>query len=99
VPESRDTSDVRRKGKMTKDGPRVARWALSIMVDTVIKYNPLVKAYYVSVKERKGSGKKVHVAAMRKLVRIIHRMLKARKPWREDPSLTERKVSRLGGDG
>jgi transposase len=100
VPESRDTADVRRRGKMTKDGPHVARWSLSIMVNTVIKYNPPIKAYYVSIKEKKGSGKKAHVVAMRKLVRMIHHMLKTRKPWRwEDPNLTERKVSRLGGDG
>jgi len=34
VPESKDSSRVRRRGKMAKDGPPIGRWALSIMVDT-----------------------------------------------------------------
>jgi transposase len=39
VPTSRDSANVRRRGKMTKDGSSTARWALSIIVDTVMQHN------------------------------------------------------------
>ncbi|MDG6994718.1 MAG: IS110 family transposase [Nitrososphaerota archaeon] len=34
IPESRDSANVRRRGKMSKDGPSIPRWALGVMVDT-----------------------------------------------------------------
>jgi hypothetical protein len=35
VPTSRDSADVKRRGKMTKDGSSIPRWTLSAMVDTI----------------------------------------------------------------
>jgi transposase len=97
VPTSRDSADVKRGGKMTKDGSSIARWTLSVMVDTVTKHNQPIKDYYQSVKKRTGSGKLAHVATMRKLVRMLYHMLKTRQHWRwENPLLTERKLARLG---
>jgi transposase len=96
VPTSRDSADVKRRGKMTKDGSSIARWALSIMVDTVTQHNQPIKDYYQSVKKRTGSGKLAHVATMRKLTRMLYHMLKTREHWRwENTLLTERKMSRL----
>ena len=96
VPTSRDSANVKRRGKMTKDGSSTARWALSIMVDTVTQHNQPIKDYYRSVKKRTGSGKLAHVATMRKLTRMLYHMLKTREHWKwEDPLLTERKLSRL----
>ena len=37
IPESRDSADVKRRGRMTKDGPPIARWALGVMTDTVMQ--------------------------------------------------------------
>jgi len=101
VPTSRDSADVKRRGKMTKDGSSVARWALSVMVDTVMRHNDPIREYYVSVKKRTGSGKLAHVSTMRKLTRMLYHMLKTRENWKwENPLLTERKMARLedGGD-
>jgi len=96
VPTSRDSANVKRRGKMTKDGSSTARWALSIIVDTVTQHNPPIKDYYQSVKKRTGSGKLAHVSTMRKLTRILYHMLKTREHWKwEDPPLTERKLTRL----
>jgi transposase len=96
VPTSRDSANVKRRGKMTKDGSSTARWALSIMVDTVTQHNEPINDYYQSVKKRTGSGKLAHVATMRKLTRMFYHMLKTREHWKwEDPLLTERKMSRL----
>jgi transposase len=100
IPESRDSANVRRRGKMSKDGPSVARWALGVMVDSVIRYNPNVKAYYGRVKERTRSGKYAHVLTMKKLARMIHHMLLAEEDWRwANADLTEEKLSRLEGEG
>jgi transposase len=103
VPTSRDSADVKRRGKMTKDGSSIARWTLSIMVDTVMHHNEPIREYYASVKKRTGSGKLAHVSTMRKLTRMLYHMLKTREHWKwENPLLTERKMARLelgGGDG
>jgi transposase len=82
VPTSRDSADVKRRGKMTKDGPSTARWTLSIIVDTVMQHNQPIKDYYQSVKKRTGSGKLAHVSTMRKLTRTLYHMLKTREHWR-----------------
>jgi len=102
VPTSRDSANVKRRGKMTKDGSSTARWALSVMVDTITQHNPPTTDYYQPVKKRTGSGKLAHVATMRKLTRMIYHMLKTRQHWKwENPLLTERKLERLqlGGGG
>jgi hypothetical protein len=87
---------------MTKDGSSIARWTLSVMVDTVMQHNVSIREYYASVKERTGSGKLAHVSTMRKLTRMLYHMLKTKQHWKwENPQLTERKIARLelgGGD-
>jgi len=102
VPTSRDSADVKRRGRMTKDGSSIARWTLSVMVDTVMHHNEPIREYYTSVKKRTASGKLAHVSTMRKLTRMLYHMLKAREHWKwENPLLTERKIARLqmgGGD-
>jgi transposase len=101
VPTSRDSADVKRRGKMTKDGSSIARWALSIMVDTVMRYNKPIRGHYLSVKKRTGSGKLAHVSTMRKLTRMLYHMLKTKENWKwENPLLTEKKMAKLenGGD-
>lgn len=96
IPATRDSADVKRRGRISKDGPSIARWTLSIMVDVIIRYNHQIKDYYDSVKERTGSGKLAHVATMRKLTRMLYHMLKTREHWRwENRRLTERKLSNL----
>jgi transposase len=101
VPTSRDSADVKRRGRMTKEGSSIARWTLSIMVDTVMHYNKPIRDHYLSVKKRTGSGKLAHVSTMRKLTRMLYHMLKTKQHWKwENPHLTERKMMRLedGGD-
>lgn len=73
------------------------------MTDTVMRFNPGFKRYYLSVKRRKNSGALAHVAAMRKLVRMEYYMLKRRENWKwEDKASTRRKLAELdredGGD-
>lgn len=98
IPISRDSADTKRRGRMSKERPAVGRWTLSIMVDTVTRYNKHMKSYYNSVKKRTGSGNLAHVSTSRKLLRMIDHMLRTREHWKwENPLLTERKMTNLGG--
>jgi transposase len=100
IPESRDSANIRRRGKMSKDGPSVARWALGIMVDTVMLNNQNIKTYYNHVKERTRSGGYAHVLTMKKLARMIHHMMITEENWKwEDRELTEKKLSTLEREG
>jgi transposase len=99
IPESKDSANVRRRGRMSKDGPPIARWGLGIMTDTVMLYNPNIKAYYNRVKQRIGRGSYAHVLTMKKLARMIHHMMITEQNYRwENEALTEAKISRLGTD-
>jgi transposase len=99
VPSNRDSGSMVRRGRMAKEGPAAARWALSMMVDTVNRQNKPIREYYQSVKMRTGSGSMAHVSTSRKLIRMLYHMLKTRQHWKwENPKLSEKKISRLGGD-
>ncbi len=95
VPAEKRSSSINRVGRMSKDGPDIARMALSIMVDTVSKCDKQVHGYYAKAKDRVG-GKMAHVLTMKKLVRMIHAMLTKREKWRwEKKTLTAMKIEML----
>lgn len=99
VPSQRDSSSIHRVGRMSKSGPANARMALAIMVDTVSKFEPHLREYYLKAKARTGGGKLAHVVVMRKLVRMIYAMLTRREKWRwENAALTHRKLKALSAD-
>ena len=84
---------------MSKDGPPIARWGLGIMTDTVMLFNPNIKAYYNRVKQRTRRGSYAHVLTMKKLARMIHHMMITEQNYKwENEALTEEKISRLGND-
>ena len=98
-PVQRDSSSIKRRAHISKEGASTARSALSIAFDTTIIRNKRLKEYYDSVKNRKGSGGYAHVSTMRKLVRMIFLMLMERKEWKyQQQGLTESKLSRLDDD-
>ena len=99
IQETGDSSTIKRRGHMSKEGAATARWALSIAVDTITLRNKPLKEYYNSVKNGKGSDKYAHVSTTRKLIRMVYTMLKERKEWKyENTALTESKLSRLDDD-
>jgi len=99
VTSTKDSSSIKRRGHMSKEGAQTARWALSIAVDTVMMFNKPIREYYDSVKNRKGSGKFAHVSTMRKLIRMIFTMLTEKREWKyENPALTGNKLSKLEED-
>ena len=99
ITSTKDSSPIKRRGHMSKEGSTTARWALSIAVDTIILRNKPIREYYDSVKNRKGSGKFAHISTMRKLTRMIFTMLTEKREWKyNNPGMTENKLSRLEED-
>ena len=99
VPAQRESSSKRRMGRMSKEGPSEARWALGVMVDTVAKYDTHIAEYYNHAKARTGRGKLAHVLTAKKLVRMVFAMLSRKEPWKwERTALTERKLEDLETD-
>jgi len=96
VPAERNSSSMRRVGRISRDGPSTPRWALSVMVDTVGKFKGPIHDYYAKSKARTGKGSLAHVLGMKKLVRMIYHMLKTRERWKwENESVTARKLEAL----
>ena len=96
ITSTKDSSSIKGRVHMSKEGAQTARWVLSIAVNTVILRNKPIREYYDSVKNMKGSGKFAHVSTMRKLVRMMFTMLKERREWKyENPAMTENKMTRL----
>lgn len=46
IPETRESSSIRRRGKMSKSVPSTARWALTVAVDTTMRLNIPIRDYY-----------------------------------------------------
>ncbi|MCL5068380.1 MAG: IS110 family transposase [Thaumarchaeota archaeon] len=96
VPVERQSSSVKKIGRMSREGPGVARWALSVAADCVRQQNEQIKAYYEVAKKRTGRTKKARIVTMRKLLRMLYFMLKTRQNWKwENPESTTEKISRL----
>jgi transposase len=82
VPIERESADVKKRGRMSKDGPTIARWVLSVVTDTVMENNEQIRAYYLQMKKRTGRSKKAWVATLSKLTRMLYHMLKNRQNWK-----------------
>jgi transposase len=96
IPVCRDTSETKRRGGMSREGPAIARWALGLATENVVRYNKHIHDYFEAALRRSGSRDKARVLAMKKLVRMIYHMLKTGDNWMwEKPSLTRRKIRRL----
>ena len=96
IPETRDSSSIKRREKMSKSGPSIARWALTVAVDTTVRMNRPIRDYYRKEVERTGSGKYAHVLTGKKLLRMIYHMLRTVEHWKwENEALTDRKLESL----
>jgi transposase len=63
-----------RRGRITKAGSTVAHWMLAQITLHVLRRDPVMKAWYKPIKNRRGS-KIARVAVMRRLAVIIRNML------------------------
>ncbi len=75
---SGETTD--RLGSISKEGSTLARYLLGQLVMHVLRKDPVMRAWYKRIKQRRGS-KIARVAVMRRLATIIWHMLKKREPY------------------
>ena len=75
VPRVSVSNETSQYGRITKMGNKIARTALVQSTLIAIKYNYYLRAFYLKLKAKKGSGKAI-IATARKLLTIIYRTLK-----------------------
>ena len=75
VPRVHISNETSHYGRITKMGNKIARTALVQCALIGIRYNPYLRAFYLKLKAKKGSGKAI-IATARKLLTIIYRTLK-----------------------
>lgn len=91
VPTVHQSGKTKRSGHISRQGPGVVRWALSLAVLHLIRFPSEVTKFNQNVAARRPK-KVAHIAACRKLLTVIWSMLTNRKPFRdEDEGLTARK--------
>jgi transposase len=75
VPRVYISNETTHYGRITKMGNKIARTALVQCALIAIRYNPYLRAFYLKLKTKKGSGKAI-IATARKLLTIVYRTLK-----------------------
>jgi len=82
VPSVYSTGGRTYHGRITKQGNKWLRWGLTEAVQTAIAKDLWLKRYYDRVKQR-GGANKAKMAVARKLLEIIYRVWKERRPYYE----------------
>jgi len=75
VPRVAVSNETSRYGHITKMGNKIARTVLVQSTLIAIRYNPYLRAFYLKLKAKTGSGKAI-IATARKLLTIVYRTLK-----------------------
>ena len=84
-----------RRGPITKAGSTVARWMLAQITLHVLRRDPVMKAWYKPIKNRRGSNI-ARVAVMRRLAVIIRNMLINKQDhFERRDAMTERRKRQL----
>ena len=82
-------------GHISKDGPSILRWVLTLSVHGAIKKPGKLRRFYLRLSRRIGKSKAI-VATARKLLIIIYHMLTKQEEYEErDDDLTSRKIRRM----
>lgn len=84
VPSTYSSGSRTYRGKITKQGNKWLRWTLVEAAQTAIKKDLWLRRYYNKI-EKRGGKKKAKVAVARKLLGIIYRIWKERRPYYEKP--------------
>jgi len=82
IPTVRQSNNTTHYGRITKRGNRLVRAALVQCTLIIIKYNPILREFYLRLKMRKGSGKAI-VATSRKLLELIYLTLSNNIIWED----------------
>lgn len=95
APRVYQSGNTKRYGRISKDGPSILRWVLTIAAEGTIKKPGKLKRFYTRLSKRIGYSKAI-VATARKLLTIIYHMLTKGEEYEErDDDLTYRKIRRM----
>ncbi len=75
VPRVSDSNETVMHGRITKQGSKIGRTTLVQCTLIAIRYSDYLRAFYLRMKTKKGSGKAI-IATARKLLGIIYDTLK-----------------------
>jgi transposase len=102
APSLRQSGDVLRVGRITKEGNKMVRWIMVQAALNAIRSDARLRAFYERYRSRKGHHKAI-VAVAHEMLRIVWFMLKRGMPYRdENKRLSLRKhnrMSRIAMDG
>ena len=71
---------TKRLGAISKEGSKLVRFVLGLMVTQVVRHDPWMRAFYRRLKKRRGA-KIARVAVMRRMCTVIYRMLEKNEPY------------------
>jgi len=95
APRVYQSGKTKHHGHISKDGPSILRWVLTIAAQGAIKKPGKLQRFYRRLSKRIGESKAI-VATARKLLIIIYHMLTKHEEYEErDDDLTNRKIRRM----
>lgn len=95
APSRRDSGDMKRRGGITRLGSKWLRYALVEAVNTTIRYDERLGAFYKRIANRRGP-QKAKVAAAKEMLVITWHMLTNNEPYRTmNREMVERKYKRM----
>jgi len=96
VPSTYSSGGKCRHGRITKQGNKWLRWAMVEAVVPAMRSHAGLRAHYNRIKYRRGS-KVAKVATARRLLCIVHRVLREKDSFRVDNRRYERRLRKLSG--
>ena len=95
APRVYQSGKTKHHGHISKDGPSILRWVLTLSSHGVIKKPGKLRRFYLRLSKRIGKSKAI-VATARKLLIIMYHMLTKQVEYEErDDDLTSRKIKRM----
>ena len=82
VPSTYSSGDRTYHGRITKQGNKYLRWAMTEAAQVAAASSSCLRRYYVEIKSRKGSNAAI-IALARKLLGIVYCVWNERRPYRE----------------
>ncbi len=84
VPSTRTSGDRSYSGRITKQGNKYLRWALTEAVKISIRYSPYFNYYYNKVRAKRNTNSAT-IAVARRMLEIIYTILKEKREYIEKP--------------
>ncbi len=98
APYNRDSGTYTGK-RFIQGGRKLVRQALYMAAMAAIRFNPSMKSFYGRLREAGKPGKVALVAVMRKLVGLLHAVLRRQGTWSAEPPKRETEQASQHGEG